>query len=1061
MGQEQSSMGPKSPTGPTPTHTRRESVRRTKESFRHRIRNKLHPAKPGVKKDSPAKSPGARRKHRRRPSTITPAPPKPRRASVKSVVTSLSGRSGTTTPTGNPFSRKRRGPEAGQAIATQIKKIIGPIDRYALEANWISALGSSDACMSLDQFKTFLRVDGLSDQFAALLYRTFKHIPALLDPRFLPGFQNATDPASHRSSAAASRRGSVDNSAGATSTTPRLRSRRPSFDAFGQAGGLIPDTADLSTYATQPLSLAEFYIAYGVYRGYLFNPGSLRSPAIDRWDTTGLIIWKALMANLAPLFVVEDEVERFMAELDGKADMATSGGGARIETEDWCVFLEGCATLLECTPQSWVRAASRDPAPTSSGSADATMSTADGTALSSGEPTSTRPTAPIPHFPNPAIRRLWQGFLRVSGSPTSPDSTDGDVATVSVSLGATFIQRFGERWFVVVGEYISRKFLELAAQPHHWARGSLADRTSGTTPGATVEEVPAPLKLTVLPQLNIYPTVGAHPRGGPVTPSHPKADIPLLDQLTLWFLTWSLPAEWVTTTGGRNPQGPTLGLGTSPAGAASRSCATSRRGSLLSDGTAPTITVTGAATPTTESPRPLPPASLPTSRRGSLTPANASQAYGAGSTAFPPSVSDTDPSHLASTLRWPRLYVGSEHGFSMTQFERHVFHYPSPTLLVVRAECPQAAKLGSVHLFSTPSASDSNDGRHHREVTLAVVVDQPWRFGRSFFGQSRCAVLACDPVFHRFPSTAEHEAHLARRRVTYDRFSTHASPLHSRRNSQAVASPALEGYFGLRSTGSAGDPTGPASSPLPQIPEKYQSVFTPPDRAQHDRDPDQKYAYCHPSVGIGLGGLGSIPAQLSMAAGQRLGVSSSSASTPRPTIGSVGQGLSSLALASDTPSYPFVFHLDNDLRRVTWLNDPFRLNSGTAAAGRSRSGTLGSGTGGSGLNLNAPLSGTSGQSRRSREHLAPLPFVPADPVQDFCLTMDVLDVEVYGMGPESALIIQQRARDVEMKEAERRLKFSAIPEHGNAQAQRQILEWAGIVTDSGEMQTYGTTAKPS
>ncbi|RKP35379.1 hypothetical protein BJ085DRAFT_32589, partial [Dimargaris cristalligena] len=319
---------------------RRESFRRAKDGFHHRVKNKL---KPAFTSSAPKKT-GRRKTRARRPTSgsggglttsggngspvattksVPASAPRTRRGSLQSIRTTGSNASGMSTPTTHrpppPFGPKRKGGgggqggagEAGVTLAHQIKQLMGPIDRYALEVNWFTVLGQHDARLTLHDFKNFLREDGLSDEFSTLLFRTLKQIPVLLDPRFLPSSRPSRENAGSR---APSRRGSV---IAEPPVTPKLRSRCPSVDAFGQLDMDVPPAGDLEHYGGESVTLTEFYIAYGVYRGYMPLPGSLRSPALDRSDSIGSIVAKALAPNLAPLFAFQDEMAQFMAELEG------------------------------------------------------------------------------------------------------------------------------------------------------------------------------------------------------------------------------------------------------------------------------------------------------------------------------------------------------------------------------------------------------------------------------------------------------------------------------------------------------------------------------------------------------------------------------------------------------------------------------------------------------------------------------------------------------------------------------------------------------------------------
>ncbi|KAJ1659525.1 Restriction of telomere capping protein 5 [Dispira simplex] len=1082
MGQSQSQLPEELQSGPrtNPLPSRRASTRKVKGGFRHRMKTKRRQTKKhetqrrGSAPQGPNKTMtgtsgkrSARGKAYRRSSVVNPTHAK-RTMGYNSHPTSVSTtplHSGQTTPSlaaGVAFSRKKYKwgkLDAGVFLASQVLQLIGPMDRYALETNWLSVLGHLDAGMTLDQFTRWLKGDGLSDRVARVFYRTLKHIPALLDPKFLPNYQPG---GLGTGNTIASRRGSVDPNA-VTGITARLRSRRPSI----QLAGLNPTStdsksgitlADLEDYATQPLTFREFLIAYGVYRGFLPNPGALPSSLLEHCDNTGTLVWKSMLTNLSPLLSQEDEMTQFLAELDGKTSESQD---STFMAEDWCVYLEGCAHLLNTAPLTWT-------------SDHDELKEADSAEDFSGDD-----QVAMSHELVPEVRRLWRGFLQAC----CPDYHVQNTTIIPLNLGTTFVQRFGERWYVVLGEYLYRKFLSLPTQSFTLAgvqrSGELGPPLSPLMEAPelalgnyslgndepNLPKIALPIKHYLLPRLDTHTTLQttASDQGGhgglPIRPV-----LSLLDELQLWFMTWWVNPEWVHNT---LPLGPALAANilsrpTTPTITAqtlgkqgSHSVAPSRRGSLLpgdalesmrSGPTGPPLT--GRADPWV--------ASLPGTRRSSLAPPwGARKGSRAGLPAIElPAIPTDHP-----TVTWHRLYVGSEHGFSLTQFSKHVFHYPSPTLLLVRAEHAEAVNLEHLALFkgyrdhipsvydqdnhSSQESLDDSSTTSSREVVMAILVDQPWKFARSFFGQTRCSMMVCNPLYHRLPSTAEVEAQRLRRPTPYDRLSGgFASPAASRRNSQMIPS---DDYLAGRRGSNAGGPSlWVPTSPAPvQAPEKYQSVFTPPDQAQHEREPDQKYVYCHPTVGIGLGGLGTVPSKNAMATGftNSLGANLSGSTG---TAGGLGRGhggggalgrtrkaMDSLKL-SGAPDLPFSFHIDADFQTLTWFNDPFRINSGT---------------------VKSATSGTSSV-------LASLPFVPVDPVQDFSLSMHILDIEVYGLGGHSAFAMQHRLREAEFKSLEKRSKLGAGYDK-NSEQHRQILEWAGIISSQSELHAYRVTPNES
>ncbi|KAJ1977150.1 Restriction of telomere capping protein 5 [Dimargaris xerosporica] len=1023
MGQAQSSAstGSGGDNSPRPQHQGK--------SFRQRVQTKLRKPKPLVRGKPAARS--MRRKKGRSHHRHSVAPviasgaASKRRDSVNSLVASdgthSASPSGYSTPSISFNLRKRHGRRSqaigapGQYLANQVRQITGPIDRYAVEANWQRVLGHSNAPLTLEKFKAVLRQDGLSDEFIVLLFRSLKHIPAVLDPRFLPGYQQAVEQKESQSvSVRGSRRGSLADTPLARSPIGG-RSRRPSLDITGIQNhpNITFAPAQTENYGTEPLTLNEFLIAYGVYRQYLTKPSLLPSPAVDPWDTTGLLIWKSLMPNVAPLFNRPDEMARFLAELDGQS---LPKNAPSFRTMDWCLFLEGCAALLECTPQCW--------------------SEYDGTA---------DPVNPSTHNPNLVIRRLWQGFLRLC----NPNHISlEDTLTIPMDLGATFMQRLGEGWLVVVGEYLYHKFFGLAMLPFRLQDSPALpnkphDEPSHRMSVASISrgESLNPLKALLLPTLDTHTgmtTPGIGPTNAPDAFAHHEAHPPMLDDTMLWCLTWSVPAELVFTSGGPGAAPSTAGgvVATPPPAQGlmlgTRSGPTSRRGSMfmtLAAGHAMSplaVDSEGPGTPGLLSPPIGPPASVPGSRRGSTL------------LSSPLSSGDALLGTAKPTMTWHRLYLGSEHGYSMVQFQKHVFKYPCPTIMVVKAETTDVRGLTANQLFKDCLTSTllTTSGKKHC-VMFAVYVDQPWKYSRSYWGQTHCSMIACAPVFHRFPTTQNVGSSQAKSKLLYNPAGADSANLSPRTPAATLnESGAQPGPFsGVRPSASCHR----SSSLTSAIPEKYQSVFTPPDQAQYERGPDQRYIYCHPNIGIGVGGLTSIPAQ-TLRNGDWGGKGSNTGS-------SVIHQLQGLSLQSQSSADNlFTLHIDNHFRKLTWCNDPFRLSSPSRK-------------------FDTSPSATTSSAAAIKTGVSALPFVPADTTQDFTLSMDIVDLEVYGLGGEIALMVQQKAWETEQKEQDKRSRLTTL---SNATApgdsepgtgaqtgadsseayralNRQILEWAGII----------------
>lgn len=97
------------------------------------------------------------------------------------------------------------------------------------------------------------------------------------------------------------------------------------------------------------------------------------------------------------------------------------------------------------------------------------------------------------------------------------------------------------------------------------------------------------------------------------------------------------------------------------------------------------------------------------------------------------------PMYLASK-QWERLYSGDKDGFSMNRFEKHVFKYPGPTLLVMKIQVTHDNQSGKK--VEAP-----------QDITLAALISEPWKQGRDFWGSDQTFLLELQPHFELFRST--------------------------------------------------------------------------------------------------------------------------------------------------------------------------------------------------------------------------------------------------------------------------------------------------------------------
>ncbi|KAI8049146.1 TLD-domain-containing protein [Gilbertella persicaria] len=86
------------------------------------------------------------------------------------------------------------------------------------------------------------------------------------------------------------------------------------------------------------------------------------------------------------------------------------------------------------------------------------------------------------------------------------------------------------------------------------------------------------------------------------------------------------------------------------------------------------------------------------------------------------------PEPILVTKQWTRLYSANKDGFSMNRFESHVFKYPGPTLLVIKA-----------------NASG-------QELMLGAYIAQAWKHSKHFWGNDQCFLFELHPSFDIYRS---------------------------------------------------------------------------------------------------------------------------------------------------------------------------------------------------------------------------------------------------------------------------------------------------------------------
>lgn len=112
--------------------------------------------------------------------------------------------------------------------------------------------------------------------------------------------------------------------------------------------------------------------------------------------------------------------------------------------------------------------------------------------------------------------------------------------------------------------------------------------------------------------------------------------------------------------------------------------------------------------------------------------------------------------------RLNHLYSGSEHGFSMGSFEKYVFNWHGPTLLLVSGTLLQSSpdnsrertfadSLPPQRFPSGPQPSTTDEAAIARKVVYGALVTQPWRqTGRGPFGDDSTLLFQLAPAHHVF-----------------------------------------------------------------------------------------------------------------------------------------------------------------------------------------------------------------------------------------------------------------------------------------------------------------------
>ncbi|KAI7855780.1 TLD-domain-containing protein [Circinella umbellata] len=89
--------------------------------------------------------------------------------------------------------------------------------------------------------------------------------------------------------------------------------------------------------------------------------------------------------------------------------------------------------------------------------------------------------------------------------------------------------------------------------------------------------------------------------------------------------------------------------------------------------------------------------------------------------------------------QWPRLYSANEDGFAMNRFERNVFRYPGPTLLMIQAE----------------------EIKDHKTVVFGVYISELWKQSSKFYwGSNECFVFELWPTFQVYRASGRNDQYV-------------------------------------------------------------------------------------------------------------------------------------------------------------------------------------------------------------------------------------------------------------------------------------------------------------
>ncbi|KAI9488067.1 TLD-domain-containing protein [Zychaea mexicana] len=88
---------------------------------------------------------------------------------------------------------------------------------------------------------------------------------------------------------------------------------------------------------------------------------------------------------------------------------------------------------------------------------------------------------------------------------------------------------------------------------------------------------------------------------------------------------------------------------------------------------------------------------------------------------------------------WPRLYSANQDGFAMNRFERNVFRYPGPTLMVIQGE--------ELHT--------------NKSILIGAYISEAWKqSSRHYWGNDACFVFELWPTFQVYRSTKRNNQYI-------------------------------------------------------------------------------------------------------------------------------------------------------------------------------------------------------------------------------------------------------------------------------------------------------------